>query len=340
MVFDTEDFVYVPNARISQQVVQDLLTQNTLTNFLNQDFIDPLCLDFFIRALCVHYYLPCGNSTSRHVPQFLCPDTCHYIEDDLCREIWPEASAALIPHMHPLIRVFGFPNCDNPAAIISFLNLSADCCSNSGVTIPSNETVTSTTFTTNIITTSISSSSLSKTQLPAIPSDVVGISVGSTVAVLLVLACTFICLGIFFLYLRKRKITNFLDAEKYAARYTKNSFTDTAKAPSAGVHNNHVPVQLSMHTHIEQLSNVLIPKARIHLIEILGQGIYHFSLIVKLFVIVSYTCTGEFGVVYRGLLLSETKKIPEAVAVKTLKGQVYMPVILYINYYGLTVASP
>ena len=52
----------------------------------------------------------------------------------------------------------------------------------------------------------------------------------------------------------------------------------------------------------------------------------------KLIAIVSYMYTGEFGVVYRGLLMLDTKKIPEAVAVKTLKGQLYMHVLLYINY--------
>ena len=253
--------------------MRSFLTQSAVINFVNRESIDPRCLDFFIRAICVHYYLPCGNSTSRHVPQFLCPDICHYIEDDLCREAWLEASALIAPLLNQTqFRGLAFPDCDNPAAIISFLNLSADCCSNGGVTIPSNETVTSAIFTTNIITISISSS-ISQTQMPATPSDVVGISVGSTVAVLTVLACTFICLGVFFLYLRKRKITNFLDAEKYTVRYTKNNFINTAKAPSAGVHNNHaLPVQ-STHTHIEQLSNVLIPKAQIQLIEILGQGI-------------------------------------------------------------------
>ena len=172
------------------------------------------------------------------------------------------------------------PDCDNPAAIISFLNLSSDCCSNGGVTIPSNVTVTSTTLATN--TAYITTSSLSRTQMPAPNShdiNVVGISVGSTVAVLIVLAFTLTSLAVFFLYIRKRKVTNFQDAEKYEARYTKNSFAKTAKAPLAGVHNAHaiVPVQ-SMHTPIEQLTNVLIPKAQIHLIEILGQGI---SLLIK-----------------------------------------------------------
>ena len=37
----------------------------------------------------------------------------------------------------------------------------------------------------------------------------------------------------------------------------------------------------------------------------------------------SWIRAGKFDVVY-SLLLSETKKIPEAVAVKTLKGQLYM----------------
>ena len=180
------------------------------------------------------------------------------------------------------------PDCDNPASIINFLNLSADCCSNGGVVIPRNVTVTPTTFTANTayITTS---SPLSRTQMPTLTShditNVVGISVGSTVA-LLILAYTLISLAVLFLmYLRKRKVANFQDAEKYEARYTKNSFTNTAKVSSAGVHND---CALPFQTHIEQLSNVLIPKARIQLIEILGQGITLIQLIVKLIVSVSY----------------------------------------------------
>ena len=95
-------------------------------------------------------------------------------------------------------------------------------------------------------------------------------------------------MAISLLYLRKRKVTNFQDAEKYEARYTKNGFANTAKVPSAGVHNDcALPVQ-SVHTHIEQLSNVLIPKAQIQLIEILEQGIYHFNiqLILKLIIVI------------------------------------------------------
>ena len=242
-------------------------------NFL--DYVeDLLCIDSFLRAFCVHFYLPCGNSTFRHVPQFLCPDTCHYIKDDLCREVWLSASALLAPVINQTqFRGFAFPDCDNPAAIIGFLNLSADCCSNGGVTIPSNETVASTTFTTNTayITTSPSQTQMHTTTLRTI--DVVSTSVGSTVAVLIVLVCTFVCLVVFFLYLWKQKVANFQDAKEYEARHTKNGFTYTVKVPSAGVHNDHaLPVQ-SMHAHIEQLSNVLIPKAQIQLIEILGQGI-------------------------------------------------------------------
>ena len=273
-MFKAEDFVYtyVLNVRGNPQAIRGFLSLST--NFLNS-LDDPLCIDSLVRAFCVHYYLPCGNSTSKHVPQFLCPDTCHYIEDDLCREAWSEALAMFAPFENqPQFRGFAFPDCDNPASIINFLNLSADCCSNGGVTIPSNVTVASTTFTTNTAYITISSS-LSQTQMPATSDniDVVATSVGSTVAVLIVLACIFISLGVFFLYLRKGKVTNFQDAEKYEARYTKNGFTNTAKVISAGVHNDcALPVQ-SMHTHMEQLSSVLISKAQIQLIEILGQGI-------------------------------------------------------------------
>ena len=272
-VFDAEDFVYVPNARRKAIVSLTRIFLELSANLANSLANRPLCLDSSLRAFCVHFYLPCGNSTFRHVPQFLCPDTCHYIEGDLCREVWLNASAmfASLINQTQLPAGLAFPNCDNPGAIISFLNLSADCCSNGGVTIPSNVRVTSTTFTTSIITTSSISSSFPQTQMPTTTSHVVGISVGSTVAVLIVLVCTVICLVVFFLYLRKRKVANFQDAEKYEAGYTNNSFTN----PSAGVHNDHaldLPVQ-SIQTHIEQLSNFLIPKARIQLIEILGQGI-------------------------------------------------------------------
>ena len=87
-----------------------------------------------------------------------------------------------------------------------------------------------------------------------------------------------------------------------------------------GVHNDlALPVQ-SMHTHIEQLSSVLIP-IRHEFISLLSK--VSLLLNVHCEIIVSYTCTGEFGVAYRGLLLSETKRIPEAVnvAVKTLNSQ-------------------
>ena len=112
------------------------------------------------------------------------------IEDDLCREALSAASAMFAPFVNqPQYRGFAFPDCDNPASIINFLNLSADCCSNGGVTIPSNVTVASTTFTTNTAYITISSS-LSQTQMPTTSDniDVVATSVGSTVAVLIVLA--------------------------------------------------------------------------------------------------------------------------------------------------------
>ena len=272
-VFDAERFVYIPNARINQQTLNAFIANNDVRDFVNS--IDPLCLDSFTRAFCFHFYLPCGNSTFRHVPQFLCPDTCRYLGDDLCRKDFRKALSTFASTSLPQFRGFAYPDCDNPGAIISFLNLSADCCSNGGVTIPSNVTVALTTFTTNIITTSISSS-LSQTQMPITSHDidVVGASVGSTVAVLIVLACIFISLVVFFLYLRKRKVINVQDAEKYEARYTKDGFTNTMKEPSAGVHKDCVlPVQ-SMHTHIGKLSDVLIPNARIQLIEILGQGMH------------------------------------------------------------------
>lgn len=117
--------------------------------------------------------------------------------------------------------------------------------------------------------------------------------------------------------------------------------------------------------NMRQLGNFIISKTQLHLIEILGQGLYiccnflqqlpmkikgkicmymygcmyrdvaHYAWCIysspgnNVFMDCSLlyafiVLLGEFGIVYRGLLLPESKNdIPKAVAVKTLKGIMY-----------------
>ena len=86
------DYVYIPVKRVggNQQTlrtyIEDVTAYVYLLGVSNQQ-----CLDAFVKAACVHFYLPCGSNSSIHVPQFLCPDTCRYLTDDVCRDIWPLA---------------------------------------------------------------------------------------------------------------------------------------------------------------------------------------------------------------------------------------------------------
>ena len=75
-------------------------------------------------------------------------------------------------------------------------------------------------------------------------------------------------------------------------------------------------------TYLRQLSDFIIPGTQVRLLEALGQGNADHASVGYCFIVLSHTCTGEFGIVYRGLLLTECGEegIPKPVAVKTLKG--------------------
>ena len=82
----------------------------------------------------------------------------------------------------------------------------------------------------------------------------------------------------------------------------------------------HEPRTRVASTHIRQLSDCIIPKDQLQLVETLGQGT---SFIIIMYSAYELCHAGEFGIVYRGLLLpakSSTNTKPEGVAVKTLKG--------------------
>ena len=208
--------MYVPNKRVRgrQQTLrlylEDVTASIALVGVSNQQ-----CQDAVVKALCVHFYLPCGSNSSIHVPQFLCPDTCRYLTDDVCRDIWPIAVEQLRTGLTPSLRNMGLdlPVCNNTSEIIASLNLSDDCCSNGGLVIP--EMTTS--FTTVPATTSRApvSATTSRAVVTAIPSLhhtqepnttnvdalIISASVGSAVgvamlatAVLVVLITVVLCL--------------------------------------------------------------------------------------------------------------------------------------------------
>ena len=185
------DHVYVPveRARGNQQRLRTYLENSSaytaMLGVSNQG-----CIDAFIKAICVHLYLPCGSNSSIHVPQFLCPDTCRYITDDVCRESWPLVVERMRTSLHPALRNMGLdlPVCNNTSKIIASLNLSDDCCSNGGIVIP--EMTTS--FTTVPATTSravvTAIPSLHHTQEPNATNFndlIISASVGSVVGVIM-----------------------------------------------------------------------------------------------------------------------------------------------------------
>ena len=186
--------MYIPVERAggNQQTLriylEDITASIGLVGASNQQ-----CLDALVKAACVHFYLPCGSNSSIHVPQFLCPDTCQYITDDVCRDIWPIAMQQLETGRAPFYRNMGLdlPVCNNTSEIIASFNLSDDCCSNGGLVIPemttsftASFTASPTSTTSRAVVTAISS--LHHTQEPNatnVNDLIIGASVGSTVGV-------------------------------------------------------------------------------------------------------------------------------------------------------------
>ena len=72
------------------------------------------------------------------------------------------------------------------------------------------------------------------------------------------------------------------------------------------------PLEVSLE-YMNQLSDYIIAGSSITIQETVGQGLYDFLLMLN------NHCLGEFGIVYRGVMTTK-KKIPKAIAVKTLKG--------------------
>ena len=184
-----EDYVYVPFTRMSQTFLRTYIARLFTSNSF------PLqCSDAIAKVLCVHYFLPCGNSSSMQVPQFLCPDTCRYIVDDLCSVYWETLKNRIRPPKFDNVGL-DLPVCDSTSMIIAPLNLPNDCCSSGGVTILEEKRVAATT----IVPNKHAKSDIQPLHTQHSPvghddgnSNIIGASVGGGIAVLVVIVLLFL----------------------------------------------------------------------------------------------------------------------------------------------------
>ena len=157
------DYVYIPNNR--EQGNQTRLREFLGTMLASIQMSSPDCFNALSRALCVHYYLPCGSNGTIHVPQFLCPEVCDYMVNDVCRELWDsllEFEREMTEISRSSARGLDLPVCDDTSQIIDYLDLSIDCCSNAEVVVPLiSPDKTSITLLKNAISTSTTSTSSS-----------------------------------------------------------------------------------------------------------------------------------------------------------------------------------
>ena len=165
----------------------------------------PQCLAAVNKALCVHFFLPCGSNSSIHIPQFLCPDTCRYLTDDVCRDIWPIAVKTLQEGLQPSLQNIGLdlPVCDNTSKIIASLNLSEDCCSNGGLVIPTSSRL----ITSSAANLGVTTQSLHHTLTPNTTTGlIISAAVGSTVGVVILATTVLVLLLVFIaVYVRRKK---------------------------------------------------------------------------------------------------------------------------------------
>ena len=197
--------MYIPNSRErgNQVSVRDFL-EGPASVALQIIRGDTACFEALSKALCVHYYLPCGSNGSIHVPQFLCPDVCNYLVNDVCRIEWPILLNEFQSRIAPITIGLEFPVCNNTSQAVSYLNLSNDCCSNAGIVVPSSTPqITSTQLPTAVV--------IIRNTVAIISSSIAGsvvLIVGITVACLLIL--------MLFLWMKKR---NRMDMKHSRERY-------------------------------------------------------------------------------------------------------------------------
>ena len=155
------DYVYIPNNREqgNQTRLREFLGNITMLASIQ---MSSDCFNALSRALCVHYYLPCGSNGTIHVPQFLCPEVCDYIVNDVCRELWENLLKFESEISRSSARGLDLPVCNDTSQITDYLDLSVNCCSNAEVVVPSiSPDKTSIALQTNVISTSTTSISSS-----------------------------------------------------------------------------------------------------------------------------------------------------------------------------------
>ena len=192
------DYVYVPFTRMNQTFLRTYIHDHLRLNSLPSQCSDPIA-----KALCVHYFLPCGNSSSIQVPQFLCPDTCRYVVDDSCSDYWGKLKNRIRPPKFDIVGL-DLPVCDSTSMVVAPLNLPNDCCSSGGMTKP-------------VAATTIVPNKNAKSDIPPLhtqhtPVDrdggnrnLIGASVGGGIAVLVVATVLLFLVALLLLLWRKKR---------------------------------------------------------------------------------------------------------------------------------------
>ena len=162
----------------------------------NQD-----CFDAISKAICIHYFLPCGSNGSLHVPQFVCQDVCSYIEDEVCRNEWPLLVEQLKTRLPPERAIpHALPICNNTSEIIAPLNLTNDCCNNAGIVVPSKIQLSTLSLT-------ISSPTL-RTPSATLDTTITITSSSVATSIVLLVGISSACLLLLLLWWKKRKSIN------------------------------------------------------------------------------------------------------------------------------------
>ena len=132
------DYVYIPNSRVNGD--QEFLRRRVEEVGAAIAFLSEQCKIPMRNGVCHHLYLPCGKNGTFTVPKFVCPSICRYLSETLCPEEWELARSVISGQIHPELRNdpgLQLPNCSETDMLISFLNLSADCCDDLNIIVPS-----------------------------------------------------------------------------------------------------------------------------------------------------------------------------------------------------------
>jgi c-mer proto-oncogene tyrosine kinase/anaplastic lymphoma kinase/receptor tyrosine kinase len=314
-----ETYVYILNNRLNgSQLSLKQFVAVEVTGFFDTIEQQIICIDISIQVLCTHYYLPCGFNGTVHVPLPICSDACTYLSETLCPAEWLEGINFLKNFADPAFRndpTLRFPNCNQTDEHIRYLNLSDDCCSNGGITLPDIDTSTSVSYSS--LTTSVNQLITSNTLMPASISDTLSFTITPSVALidttllysvvipvviisllLVVLLVVGIIIGVSIcIKRRKNNINKFIESRRGSTRYFGNVIDNEVPAIEE---KERIPLNHMYSDYFKEIPSLfIISSKQITLQEMIGQG--------------------EFGIVYRAVMTSDDGNVTP-VAVKTLKG--------------------